>query len=88
MEHPNSIRELFEQLANNQILLPDFQREYVWNLEKQKSLLASLLVNLSIGSLLMINGKSNDFLSKEIGLVLAILQTICYDSRAVLQTIQ
>ena len=67
MEHPNSIRELFEQLANNQILLPDFQREYVWNLEKQKSLLASLLVNLSIGSLLMINGKSNDFLSKEIG---------------------
>ncbi len=67
MENLKSIKELFEDVKSLKIVLPDFQRDFVWEIDKQKKLLASTLVNLSIGSLLLVKGKPGDFKSKKIG---------------------
>jgi uncharacterized protein with ParB-like and HNH nuclease domain len=40
------------------LLLPNFQRDFVWDRkEKQKDLLASFVFNIPIGSLLILNGE-------------------------------
>lgn len=46
MENLKSIKELFEDVKSLKIVLPDFQRDFVWEIDKQKKLLASTLVNL------------------------------------------
>ena len=46
---------LLEKIRNQQILLPDFQRRFVWDKEeKQASLIASVLAKMPIGSVLML----------------------------------
>lgn len=62
-----NIRELIQQNDEKRLVLPDFQRDLEWNHEKQKSLLASFLVNLPIGSLLLLKGKKDSFAAREIG---------------------
>jgi hypothetical protein len=48
------------------LVVPNFQREYVWERESQKNLLASFLIGIPIGSLLIIKGSNNEFSSKRI----------------------
>lgn len=55
------ITNIFSDFSRSSIVLPNFQRGFVWNRSKQKSFLASVLVNLPVGSLLMLNGESSDF---------------------------
>jgi hypothetical protein len=55
------LKDFFEDNKNGKLVLPNFQREFVWDFEKQKKLLASFLVQLPIGSLLVLNGKKDDF---------------------------
>lgn len=61
------IRDLIQQNDDKKLVLPDFQRDLEWNMEKQKSLLASFFVNLPIGSLLLLEGKKDSFAAREIG---------------------
>jgi len=56
----------FEKIKDNKIVLPDFQRGYIWNYEQQKDLLASFLVDLPIGTTLLIMGEKNDFATRAI----------------------
>lgn len=50
------------------ILLPDFQREFVWRDEDmQKKLVASVLARMPIGSVLMLKSQKDDYSSKLIG---------------------
>lgn len=63
----SKIRDLIHQNDEKRLVLPDFQRDLEWNHEKQKSLLASFLVNLPIGSLLLLKGKKDSFAAREIG---------------------
>lgn len=46
------IRELLDSIANNDLVLPEFQREYVWTKEQAKQLMVSLLRDYPVGSLL------------------------------------
>ena len=62
-----TISELFSDIEDNKCVLPDFQREFVWDDTRQKKLLASTLVNLSIGSLLFIEGSKDDFSVRQLG---------------------
>ena len=46
---------------SNNLVLPDFQRQFVWDPDAQKNLLCSLLAGIPIGSFLIQKGKWNDF---------------------------
>lgn len=59
-----TLKEIFQADSNNKLVLPDFQRDFVWELEKQKGLISSLLVGLPIGSILIVEGKKDDFPSR------------------------
>ncbi|AUN03599.1 DUF262 domain-containing protein [Clostridium botulinum] len=61
------IKDLIEKSESKEILLPNFQREYVWDRKSnQKALLASILYDIPIGSLLILNGESGFFATKEL----------------------
>lgn len=62
-----SLRIFFAAEAKGAIVLPDFQRDFVWNIEKQKKLLCSLIVGLPIGSVLILKGSKEDFPSRRLG---------------------
>ena len=46
------IHELLSDIRNQNLLLPEFQREYVWSREQAKQLFVSLAKQYPIGSLL------------------------------------
>ena len=47
------IREYLDDIRKRDIVLPEFQREYVWNREQAKQLIVSLYKQYPIGSLLL-----------------------------------
>ncbi|MBU3093426.1 DUF262 domain-containing protein [Clostridium sp. CF011] len=59
--------ELFKLVEEKKLVLPDFQRDLVWNKGQQKELIASLILSLPIGSFLILDGKNDDFATKELG---------------------
>lgn len=69
-----TIKELVEKSANHELVLPNFQRDFVWKPEQQRLLLASLIVDLPIGNFLILEGGKNDFKSKE----------LCFQKKAVI----
>lgn len=48
------------------LVLPNFQREFVWDENKQRSMLSSFLVGLPIGSILNLVGQKGDFSSRRL----------------------
>lgn len=71
MENTNisDLTTLIDQIESNQILLPDFQREFVWkNVEQQKKLVASVLAKMPIGSILLLKSSNpREFSAKALG---------------------
>ncbi|WP_168198227.1 DUF262 domain-containing protein [Crassaminicella thermophila] len=61
-----NLKEIFEKSDEDRLVLPDFQREFEWNKDAQKRLLSSFFVSIPIGSLLILEGKKDDFLSKKL----------------------
>jgi uncharacterized protein with ParB-like and HNH nuclease domain len=61
-----SLQEFFQKVDENKIVLPDFQRGYVWKEEQQRNLIASVLVDLPIGSTLHLEGSRDDFVARAI----------------------
>lgn len=62
------LKDLIKKIEESRILLPDFQRSFVWSdLELQKRLLASVIAKLPIGSILLLEGDADEFNAKEIG---------------------
>ena len=57
------------KIKKNEILLPDFQRQFVWKEEEiQKKLVASVLTRLPIGSILLLKSNSaHEYSCKPIG---------------------
>ncbi len=52
------LEEIIKKSEEKELLLPNFQRDFVWDRkEKQKDLLASFVFNIPIGSLLILNGE-------------------------------
>ncbi|MBQ9275571.1 MAG: DUF262 domain-containing protein [Succinivibrio sp.] len=62
-----NLKSIFHEIDSKSIAIPDFQRGYVWEDDRAASLIASVLVHLSVGTLLFIKGEKNDFGTKEIG---------------------
>ncbi|WP_059170472.1 DUF262 domain-containing protein [Bacillus sp. FJAT-27445] len=60
------LKELFEKNDEGKLILPDFQRDFEWAREKQKSLLSSFITHLPIGSLLILEGEKGDFAAKKL----------------------
>ena len=63
-----NLKSIVEDIMNNEIMLPDFQRQFDWDLEKQCGLVASVLTKLPVGGILLLKADSNDYKSKRIGL--------------------
>ncbi|SJZ77613.1 DUF262 domain-containing protein [Selenihalanaerobacter shriftii] len=59
--------DIFKNLNEKKLLLPNFQREFVWGKSDQKALLASFFVGLPIGSFLFLEGPKDEYPSKELG---------------------
>ena len=47
------IDDLLNEIRNQDLVLPEFQREYVWSLEQAKQLMVSLSRSYPVGSLLL-----------------------------------
>lgn len=59
------IKDIFKESKEGKLVLPDFQRSFEWNKEKQKSLLSTVISELPIGSVLILEGDRNDFSAKK-----------------------
>lgn len=61
--------DLVKQIKEDKIVLPDFQRGFVWkDKNKQKALIASVLTKLPIGTILLLEIEKNTYGCKKIGL--------------------
>lgn len=56
-----ALYDIFEDENEGKIVLPNFQREFVWEEKQQKELLATFLVELPISSILLLKGSPDDF---------------------------
>ena len=60
--------ELVQKIEDNKIVLPDFQRGFVWtDQKKQKALIASVLTKLPIGTILLLESKADEYGCRKIG---------------------
>lgn len=62
-----TLAQLVVEADDGQILLPNFQRQFVWSADAHRSLAASVLINIPCGSLLLVKGKTDDFSSRRVG---------------------
>lgn len=64
----SNLKELIKKIEEKKILLPDFQRGFVWkDEEQQKKIVASVLAKMPIGSILLLKSEADDYSSKQIG---------------------
>lgn len=67
-ETKSNLTTVIEQINKHEILIPDFQRKFVWkDEEQQKKLVASVLCKMPIGSILLLQANPNDYAAKVIG---------------------
>lgn len=59
--------EIRNSIENKKLVLPDFQRNFVWEVDKMKSLYASVLCRMPIGSILTLKSNDKAFACKKIG---------------------
>jgi|GEM_PF-739911 len=64
-----SLRQIIDADEHKNLVLPDFQRDFVWDRDKQTKLLASVLVGLPIGAVLIVNGQKDNFIARGLGSV-------------------
>lgn len=60
------INNIYDEVKDKKLVLPRFQRGFVWNRDKQTNLISSFLVNLPFGSLLYLNGNKGDFITRQL----------------------
>lgn len=67
--HRESLDATIGRIKRNSIMLPDFQRKFVWTEEeKQKKLVASVLTKLPVGSILLLKSQNvQDYSCKQLG---------------------
>lgn len=60
--------EIISKIEKKEIVLPDFQREFVWKSEEEQcKLVASVLARMPIGSILLLKSRHDEYASKIIG---------------------
>lgn len=63
-----NLKNIIDDIQNNRIMLPDFQRQFDWEISEQVGLVASVLTMLPVGGILLLRADSNDYKSKQIGI--------------------
>lgn len=62
------LADIMKKIDNNEIMLPDFQRDFVWRDEDlQKQLVASILCKMPVGSILLLTANPDEYAAKVIG---------------------
>ena len=64
-----SLQSLSNDVLNSKLRLPDFQRRFVWDDAKQKSMIASYLIGVPLGSMLVFEGRREDYSALRIGTI-------------------
>ncbi len=62
-----TLKSVVDSAENGEIVLPNFQRDYVWKVGDQKSLATSVLLGVPAGALLLIRGTLADYSYRFIG---------------------
>jgi hypothetical protein len=62
-----SLGQLIQESRAAQLVLPNFQREFVWSSDDQRSVATSVLLEIPSGSILLIKGQADEFASRLIG---------------------
>lgn len=63
-----NLQEIIGDIEKSKILLPDFQRKFVWTEEeRQRKIVASILTKMPIGSILLLESDPSEYSSKIIG---------------------
>lgn len=60
------LNKILSLIENGHIGLPYFQRDFVWSTYEMRALIASMLLGLPIGSILIFESDSNDFATRKI----------------------
>ena len=60
-----SFRDVLDMDRDGVLVMPDFQREFIWDTEQQKKLIATFLVQIPINGMLLLSGKEGDFAGKQ-----------------------
>ena len=69
IEHATrTLATLITDANSGKILLPNFQRSYVWKADDVEKLGASILLGVPCGSLLLVTGNNTDFATRKVGL--------------------
>jgi len=61
-----SLREIVNSEIDQELYLPVFQRGFKWARKKQKKLLASFLVDIPIGAVLLLRGEGDEFAKRKL----------------------
>lgn len=67
MSEIKKFQDLVNQITTNEMVLPDFQRNFVWKENKMISLYASVLCRMPVGSILTLESDDAGFACKRIG---------------------
>lgn len=67
MSEIKKFQDLVNQITTNELVLPDFQRNFVWKENKMISLYASVLCRMPVGSILTLESDDAGFACKRIG---------------------
>lgn len=62
-----NLKKISEMIKRGELLLPDFQRGFVWKEEMQISLIASVLAKMPIGSILLLEATVSDYGCRVLG---------------------
>lgn len=61
------LKDLLNDVNNQNMVLPDFQRKFIWNIDDMHGLFASVLCKMPIGSILTLKSDDKAFSCKKIG---------------------
>ena len=68
MNEMEKLQDLINEVQRNEIMLPDFQRPFTWEIEKQRKVSASVLTRLPVGGILLLKAKSDSYQPKVLGM--------------------
>ncbi|MFN1835258.1 DUF262 domain-containing protein [Balneola sp. MJW-20] len=61
-----ALKKILEMESDGELLLPNFQRDFVWERSDQKQLIASYLIDIPIGSILLVEDKKGQYASRKL----------------------
>lgn len=67
MAETMKLQDLIDEVVSKKLVLPDFQRKFVWTQDNMRSLYSSVLCKMPFGSILTLESKDKEFSCKKFG---------------------